>query len=55
MAEVSVETDLTRVNGFPTREELHLHEGLVARYGPAREAVAAHVPAAKVLARLPPH
>jgi 2-methylaconitate cis-trans-isomerase PrpF len=55
MAEVSVEADLTGVNGFPMREDLHRHEDLVARYGLAREAVAAHVPAAEVLARLPPH
>jgi hypothetical protein len=55
MAEVLVEADLTRVDGFPMGEELHLHEGLVACYGPAREEVAAHVPAVEVLARLPPH
>jgi hypothetical protein len=55
MAEVSMEADLTRVDGFPTGEELHRHKDLVARYSPAREAVAAHVLAAKVLARLPPH
>jgi 2-methylaconitate cis-trans-isomerase PrpF len=55
MAEVSVEADLTGVNGFPARDELRHHEDLVARYGPAREAVAAHVPAVEVLARLPPH
>jgi hypothetical protein len=53
MAEVSVEADLTRVSGFPTGEELRYHEDLVARYGPVGEAVAAHVPAAQVLARLP--
>jgi hypothetical protein len=53
MAEVSVEADLTRVDGFLVGEELHCHEGLVACYGPAREAVAAHVPAAEVLKRLP--
>jgi hypothetical protein len=52
MAEVLVEANLTGVNGFPAGEELHSHEGLVARYGPAREAVATHVPAAEVLARL---
>jgi hypothetical protein len=50
-----VEANLTGVDGFPTGEELHRHEGLEACYGPAREAVAAHVPAAKVLARLLPH
>jgi hypothetical protein len=53
MAEVSVEANLTRVDGFPAREELHHHDGLVAHYGPMREAVAAHVPTAEVLARLP--
>jgi hypothetical protein len=53
MAEVSVEADLTRVSGFPAGEELCHHEDLVARYGLAREAVATHVPAAEVLARLP--
>jgi hypothetical protein len=52
MAKVMVEADLTRVDGFPTREELCHHEDPVACYGPAKEAVAAHVPAAKVLARL---
>jgi hypothetical protein len=46
MAEVSVEADLTRVSGFPAREELCYYKDLVARYGPAREAVAAHVHAA---------
>jgi hypothetical protein len=55
MAEVSVEADLTGVNDFPMGEELHHHEDLVARYGLAREAVAAHVPIAEVLVRLPPH
>jgi hypothetical protein len=55
MAEVSVEADLTGVDGFPAGEELHRPEGLVVRYILAREAVAAHVPAAEVLARLPPH
>jgi hypothetical protein len=34
-------------------EELRHHEDLVTRYGPAREVVATHVPAAEVLARLP--
>jgi hypothetical protein len=53
MTEVMVEANLTRVSGFPIGEELCHHEDLVARYGPAREAVAAHVPAAEVLARLP--
>jgi hypothetical protein len=53
MAEVSMEVDLTGVSGFPAREELRYHEDLVAHYGPAREAVATHVPDAQVLARLP--
>jgi hypothetical protein len=53
MAAVSVEADLIGVDGFPAGEELHRHEDLVAHYGPAREAVAAHVPATEVLARLP--
>jgi hypothetical protein len=53
MAEVMVEADLTGVSGFPAGEELRHHEDLVAHYGPAREAVAAHVPATEVLARLP--
>jgi hypothetical protein len=52
-AEVSVEVDLTGVNGFPTGEELHRHEDLVACYVPAREAVSTHVPVAEVLVRLP--
>jgi hypothetical protein len=55
MVEVSMEADLTGVDGFPMGEELHHHKDLVACYGPAREAVAAHVPVAEVLARLPPH
>jgi hypothetical protein len=55
MAEVLVEADLTGVSGFPAGEELCYHEDLVARYGPARTAVAAHVPAVQVLARLPHH
>jgi hypothetical protein len=55
MVEVSVEADLTEVSGFPTEEELRYHEDLVACYGLAREAVAAHVPTTQVLARLPPH
>jgi hypothetical protein len=53
MAEVTVEMDLTGVDGFPVGEELRHHEDLVARYGPVKEAVAAHVPTAEVLARLP--
>jgi hypothetical protein len=55
MAEVLVEADPTEVSGFPAGEELRHYEDLVARYGPAREAVASHVPAAQVLTRLPPH
>lgn len=55
MTEVSVEADLIGVDGFPAGEELYHHEDLVACYGLAREAVAAHVPTAEVLARLPPH
>jgi hypothetical protein len=53
MVKVSVEANLTGVDGFPAGEKLHRHEDLVARYGPAREAVAAHVPVAEVLTRLP--
>jgi hypothetical protein len=53
MAEVTVEADLTGVNGFPAGEELCHHEDLVARYGPTKEAVAAHVPIVEVLVRLP--
>jgi hypothetical protein len=53
MAEVSVEVDLTGVSGFPAGEELCYHEDLVARYGPTREAMAAHVLIARVLAMLP--
>jgi hypothetical protein len=43
MAEVSLEVDLTGVEGFPVGEELERHEDLVARYGPTREAVPTHV------------
>jgi hypothetical protein len=53
MAEVTVEANFAGVNSFPIVEELHHHEDLVACYDPTREAVAAHVPAAEVLARLP--
>jgi hypothetical protein len=45
MAELSVGADLTEVDGFPAEEPLRLHEDLVARYGPAKEEVAALVPA----------
>jgi hypothetical protein len=55
MAEVSMEVDLTGVSGFPMGEELRYHEDLIARYGLARDAVATHVPAVEVLARLSPH
>jgi hypothetical protein len=34
-------TDLTGIEGFPVEEPLHLHKNLVARYSPAKEAVAA--------------
>jgi hypothetical protein len=54
MAEVTVEVDLTGVNGFLAGEELCHHEDLVARYGLVNKAVAAHVPTTEVLARLPP-
>jgi hypothetical protein len=50
-----VEANLTGVSGFPAGVELRYHENLVARFGLAREAVAAYVPAVQVLARLPPH
>jgi hypothetical protein len=43
MAELSVGADLTEVGGFPAEELLCLHEDLVARYGLAKEAVAALV------------
>jgi hypothetical protein len=53
MAELSVGADLTEVDGFPMEEPLRLHEDLVARYGLAKEAVAALVPAQQILAELP--
>jgi hypothetical protein len=53
MAELSVGADLTSVEGFPMKELLRLHEDLVARYGPTKEAVAALVPAQQILAELP--
>jgi hypothetical protein len=53
MAELSVRANLTGVEGFPTEEPLCLHEDLVARYGPTKEAVAALVPAQQILAELP--
>jgi hypothetical protein len=45
MAELSVGADLTEVDGFLAEEPLRLHEDLVVRYGPAKEEVAALVPA----------
>jgi hypothetical protein len=53
MAELSVGADLTGIEGFPTEELLRLHEDLVARYGPANEAVATLVPAQRILVELP--
>jgi hypothetical protein len=53
MAELSVGANLTGVEGFPAEEPLCLHEDLVACYGPAKEAVAALVPAQQILAELP--
>jgi hypothetical protein len=44
MAELSVGANLTEVIGFPAEEPMRLHEDLVARYGPAKEAVATLVP-----------
>jgi hypothetical protein len=53
MAELSVGADLTEVDGYPAEEPLCLHEDLVARYGPTKEAVAALVLAQQILAELP--
>jgi hypothetical protein len=53
MAELSVGADLTSIEGFPAEEPLRLHKDLVACYGPAKEAVAALVPAQEILAELP--
>jgi hypothetical protein len=53
MAELAVGADLTKVGVFPAEEPLRLHEDLVARYGPAKEAVAALVPAQQILLELP--
>jgi hypothetical protein len=53
MAELSVGTDLTGVDGFATEEPLRLHEDLVARYTLAKEAVASLVPAQQILTELP--
>jgi hypothetical protein len=41
--------DIATVSMILRREELCCHEDLVARYGPTREAVAAHVLVAWVL------
>jgi hypothetical protein len=53
MAELSVGANLTGIEVFPTEEPLCLHEDLVARYGPAKEAVAALVPTQQILVELP--
>jgi hypothetical protein len=53
MVELSVEAELTEVDGFPMEEPLRLHKDLVARYGPTKEAVAALVPSQQILAKLP--
>jgi hypothetical protein len=53
MAEKSMGVDLTRVEGFPAEEPLHHHKDLVARYGSAKEIVAALVPFQQILAKLP--
>jgi hypothetical protein len=48
-----VGADLTEVIGFPAEEPLRLHEDLVARYGPTKEAVAGLIPAQQILMELP--
>jgi hypothetical protein len=53
MAELAVGGDLTEVDEFPAEEPLRLHEDLVARYGPTKEAVDALVPAQQILMELP--
>jgi hypothetical protein len=53
MAELSVGANLTEINGFPMEEPLRLHEDLVARYGLAKEVVAALIPAQQILVELP--
>jgi hypothetical protein len=53
MAELSVGADLTEVIGFLVEEPLCLHEDMVARYGPAKEAVAALIPTQQILMELP--
>jgi hypothetical protein len=53
MAELAVGGNLTEVDGFLAEEPLRLHEDLVARYSPAKEAVAALIPAQQIIAELP--
>jgi hypothetical protein len=53
MAELAVGANLTGVDWFPMEEPLCLHEDLVARYGLAKEVVAALVPAQQILVELP--
>jgi hypothetical protein len=53
MVELAVGADLIEVDGFPAEEPLRLHKDLVARYGLAKEVVAALVPAQQILAELP--
>jgi hypothetical protein len=53
MVELSVGADLTEVVEFRAEGPLCLHEDLVVCYGPAKEAVAALVPAQQILAELP--
>jgi hypothetical protein len=53
MAELAVGADLTEVNEFPAEEPLRLHKDLVARFGPAKEAVTALVPVQQILVELP--
>jgi hypothetical protein len=48
-----VGADLTEVIGFLVEEPLRLHEDMVARYGPAKEAVAALIPTQQILMELP--
>jgi hypothetical protein len=55
MVEVSVEADFIEVIRFPAAKPLRFHEDLVARYGPAKEAVAALVPTQQILVELPCH
>jgi hypothetical protein len=53
MAELAVGANLTEVDGFLVEEPLRLHKDLVARYGPAKEAVAALVLAQQIIVELP--